>query len=710
MASNARSSPRRRTIAGAPAKVLAMALVLVVAAMSASSMVALAAPVDSSSSSATGSAIAAPSATATASVSAPAASATALPPPVGSASPPPVATTAPPGNRNRPTPSPTGIVSAIGTPSPAPVVPRPPPAASLIVPVPRRTSVSAAPPVASASPVPLQPPAENNTERESTAPIANLRSGGALDEQSQSPPPVADTADPVAPIADAAPVPAPAPAPPSGDITAATGAPDAANSSPVAPSADAGTPRNTGAVGAEGSTSTASTASSSSPLVAIFSTLGVVGLVAGVAGVSYMRTRARRDGGAALPWGLTKNHHRGSADSGNAAAAPATAAATAPSPAQNSMRSIGPAAVAPTAGGDSGSLRRQHKLALFPTTQAVRSAPTSPTTLARGRLNDDEDEDAESTKAVPYTKPPSLPRLARTASMNYRQSHPSSSGSGSALPSALMSLAMVPEEGATSPTTAAAVASLSPTPSEVKTLARTSFASLESHAAPRLVHIDPDRDRRFVTSVYTLATSLSYRDSRRYSATDSEIAADELAANTAANAGDVDEDAAVSLAAALAELESPPASPVLSDVSGTLIGGSRNPAVAPASPIVTSPSASTDLAAFLAATQHRLALTAPGAAYARESLGAASDTPSSTFSFHAPSSLSRSTPSPTPVAAAARPRARRVAIPYVPELEDELALKRGDLVAVQQLFHDNWAVGENLTTGESGAFPIVCLE
>ncbi|KAL7748102.1 hypothetical protein RI367_006458 [Sorochytrium milnesiophthora] len=51
---------------------------------------------------------------------------------------------------------------------------------------------------------------------------------------------------------------------------------------------------------------------------------------------------------------------------------------------------------------------------------------------------------------------------------------------------------------------------------------------------------------------------------------------------------------------------------------------------------------------------------------------------------------------------------RTVYIPYVPELEDELELQVGDLVSIEQVFQDNWAVGENMTTRQTGCFPLVC--
>ncbi|KAJ1513474.1 hypothetical protein HMI56_002397 [Coelomomyces lativittatus] len=50
-----------------------------------------------------------------------------------------------------------------------------------------------------------------------------------------------------------------------------------------------------------------------------------------------------------------------------------------------------------------------------------------------------------------------------------------------------------------------------------------------------------------------------------------------------------------------------------------------------------------------------------------------------------------------------------VHIPYVPELEDELKLSVGDQVIIQERFQDKWVLGTNLTTGDSGCFPLLCL-
>ncbi|KAJ3359721.1 hypothetical protein GGF32_009066 [Allomyces javanicus] len=52
----------------------------------------------------------------------------------------------------------------------------------------------------------------------------------------------------------------------------------------------------------------------------------------------------------------------------------------------------------------------------------------------------------------------------------------------------------------------------------------------------------------------------------------------------------------------------------------------------------------------------------------------------------------------------------RVYIPYFPELPDELTLAAGDLVQVHERFHDNWALGTRLATGDRGCFPLQCTD
>ncbi|KAF9897879.1 hypothetical protein BX616_004837 [Lobosporangium transversale] len=47
--------------------------------------------------------------------------------------------------------------------------------------------------------------------------------------------------------------------------------------------------------------------------------------------------------------------------------------------------------------------------------------------------------------------------------------------------------------------------------------------------------------------------------------------------------------------------------------------------------------------------------------------------------------------------------------PYQASMEDELDLTAGDIINVQRVFDDGWAVGVNLNTSREGAFPIVCV-
>lgn len=47
--------------------------------------------------------------------------------------------------------------------------------------------------------------------------------------------------------------------------------------------------------------------------------------------------------------------------------------------------------------------------------------------------------------------------------------------------------------------------------------------------------------------------------------------------------------------------------------------------------------------------------------------------------------------------------------PFVPTLEDELLVKRGDQIRVLQCFDDGWAQIEKLETGEAGLIPVDCL-
>ncbi|KAJ3375174.1 hypothetical protein GGF31_005896 [Allomyces arbusculus] len=52
----------------------------------------------------------------------------------------------------------------------------------------------------------------------------------------------------------------------------------------------------------------------------------------------------------------------------------------------------------------------------------------------------------------------------------------------------------------------------------------------------------------------------------------------------------------------------------------------------------------------------------------------------------------------------------RVYIPYFPELPDELTLAAGDVIQVHERFHDNWALGTRLATGDRGCFPLQCTD
>jgi len=50
-----------------------------------------------------------------------------------------------------------------------------------------------------------------------------------------------------------------------------------------------------------------------------------------------------------------------------------------------------------------------------------------------------------------------------------------------------------------------------------------------------------------------------------------------------------------------------------------------------------------------------------------------------------------------------------VIAPYAAQLEDELELKVGDIVIVDESFDDGWAVGKNLR-GDEGCFPLACTK
>lgn len=47
--------------------------------------------------------------------------------------------------------------------------------------------------------------------------------------------------------------------------------------------------------------------------------------------------------------------------------------------------------------------------------------------------------------------------------------------------------------------------------------------------------------------------------------------------------------------------------------------------------------------------------------------------------------------------------------PYQASMADELDLNPGDIVNVQKVFDDGWAVGVNMNSGSEGAFPVVCV-
>ncbi|KXS17638.1 hypothetical protein M427DRAFT_133428 [Gonapodya prolifera JEL478] len=76
---------------------------------------------------------------------------------------------------------------------------------------------------------------------------------------------------------------------------------------------------------------------------------------------------------------------------------------------------------------------------------------------------------------------------------------------------------------------------------------------------------------------------------------------------------------------------------------------------------------------------------------------------SPTLSFAARSTGRRSMDSAAPK--------RHVAIhAYTPRLEDEVALQKGDVVYIREIFNDGWVRGANWTTGAEGTFPVACIE
>ena len=50
-----------------------------------------------------------------------------------------------------------------------------------------------------------------------------------------------------------------------------------------------------------------------------------------------------------------------------------------------------------------------------------------------------------------------------------------------------------------------------------------------------------------------------------------------------------------------------------------------------------------------------------------------------------------------------------VVTPYMPYKKDEVRLKADHVVCLRQAYEDQWALGSNVTTGESGVFPLACL-
>ncbi|KAI8847133.1 hypothetical protein BC829DRAFT_249366 [Chytridium lagenaria] len=52
----------------------------------------------------------------------------------------------------------------------------------------------------------------------------------------------------------------------------------------------------------------------------------------------------------------------------------------------------------------------------------------------------------------------------------------------------------------------------------------------------------------------------------------------------------------------------------------------------------------------------------------------------------------------------------RVVKRYVPKLDDEVYLEVGDTVEIEDVFEDGWGCGVNITSSESGAFPLSTLD
>ncbi|PIA15009.1 hypothetical protein COEREDRAFT_82419 [Coemansia reversa NRRL 1564] len=59
------------------------------------------------------------------------------------------------------------------------------------------------------------------------------------------------------------------------------------------------------------------------------------------------------------------------------------------------------------------------------------------------------------------------------------------------------------------------------------------------------------------------------------------------------------------------------------------------------------------------------------------------------------------------VAAVGKPR--HVVRPFFARRDDEISLQSGDKVTLQMAFDDGWVVGKNLTSGDEGTFPLMCV-
>ncbi|KAJ1562675.1 hypothetical protein HK096_005726, partial [Nowakowskiella sp. JEL0078] len=65
--------------------------------------------------------------------------------------------------------------------------------------------------------------------------------------------------------------------------------------------------------------------------------------------------------------------------------------------------------------------------------------------------------------------------------------------------------------------------------------------------------------------------------------------------------------------------------------------------------------------------------------------------------------------SPAGIGNAGMFKTMKVVYEYVPQLQDELRLNFGDIVLVTHIYDDGWAAGNNLVTGEIGAFPFMAV-